>query len=136
MFFPLRRTVRTTAKKKQTKKQKRNKKIQSYCDKSKKNFFTTIGSNFAIWLASSFFDRNADNASRVNVWMPTLESAWNGCFDLDISWLTRNMQTNKRQGALLIACCFSWAVKSTWYVDLWTEWKKKHIKPLYSYRRN
>ena len=36
MFFPLCRTVRTTAKKT---KQKRNKKIQSYCDKSKKNFF-------------------------------------------------------------------------------------------------
>ena len=116
MFFSLCRAVRTTAKKK--------KKLQSYCDKSKKIFFITIGSNFAIWLASSFFDRNADHASRVNVWMPTLESAWNGCFDLDISWLTRNMQTNKRQGALLIACCLSWAVESNWYIDPWTKWKK------------
>ena len=87
-------------------------------------FFNTIGSNFAIWLASAFFDRSADNASRVNVSTSTLDNAWNGCFHIEIIWLTRNMQTKKRQGALLIACCLSWAVESKWHVDPWTKWKK------------
>ena len=60
--------------------QQKKKKIQFYCDKSKRIFFffNTIG-----------------NASRVNVSTSTLDNAWNGCFHLDIIWLTRNMQTKK-----------------------------------------
>ena len=54
MFFSLCRAVRTTAKKKKKKKKDYNPTMA----RVRRFFFITIGSNFEIWLASSFFDRN------------------------------------------------------------------------------
>ena len=50
MFFSLCRAVRTTTKKK--------KNYNFIVARVRRFFFITIGRNFAIWLASSFFDRN------------------------------------------------------------------------------